>query len=170
MTHNFCWFDKKFYLQQKGVAMGAKFARSLANLFMSNWEREMIYDRQWNHLAFYKWFIDDFLIIWDGDFWLIEHFIETLNTNDRNIQWSFSFSTEQICFLDLSLVIREGQIYTKKHFLKQLIEIAISPYSVATIPFGYKTYQKGSSWGLDAIVELILHIMNRPNFWKIVSL
>lgn len=36
--HNYFWFDQRYYLQQRGVAMGAKFALSLANLFMAKWE------------------------------------------------------------------------------------------------------------------------------------
>lgn len=34
-SHNFFWFNGQFYLQKKGVAMGAKFAPSLANSFMA---------------------------------------------------------------------------------------------------------------------------------------
>ena len=42
--HIYFWFNNCFYLQQKGVAMGAKFAPSLANLFMAKWEEHVIYD------------------------------------------------------------------------------------------------------------------------------
>ena len=37
-SHNFFWHDGQFYRQDKGVAMGAKYAPSLANLFMAKWE------------------------------------------------------------------------------------------------------------------------------------
>lgn len=35
---NYFWFDGKFYPQREGVAKGAKFAPSLANVFMAKWE------------------------------------------------------------------------------------------------------------------------------------
>lgn len=35
MSHNYVWFNGHFFLQQVGVAMGAKYAPSLANLFMA---------------------------------------------------------------------------------------------------------------------------------------
>lgn len=35
MAHNYFWHSGAYYLQIKGVAMGAKFAPSMANLFMS---------------------------------------------------------------------------------------------------------------------------------------
>ena len=34
LGHNFFWFNGSFYSQCRGVAMGAKFAPSIANLFM----------------------------------------------------------------------------------------------------------------------------------------
>lgn len=33
--HNYFWYNNNFFLQQKGVAIGPKFAPSLANLFMA---------------------------------------------------------------------------------------------------------------------------------------
>lgn len=42
MTHNYFWHDGAYYLQIKGVAMGAKFAHSMANIFMSKWEEEIV--------------------------------------------------------------------------------------------------------------------------------
>lgn len=35
---SYFWYDKKYYAQTRGVAMGAKNFPSVANLFMSNWE------------------------------------------------------------------------------------------------------------------------------------
>lgn len=42
MEHNFFYYDGQYFLQCTGVAMGAKSAPSLANLFMALWENDHI--------------------------------------------------------------------------------------------------------------------------------
>lgn len=44
-THNYFWFGGGFFLQNRGVAMGAKHAPSVTNLFMARWEDDVIYAR-----------------------------------------------------------------------------------------------------------------------------
>lgn len=43
---NYFWYNDQFFLQRKGVAMGAKFDPSLANLFMAVWEEDVVYALQ----------------------------------------------------------------------------------------------------------------------------
>lgn len=45
--------------------MGAKFAPSVANAFMSQWEESVIYSNIPTELTFYKRYIDDVLIVWN---------------------------------------------------------------------------------------------------------
>lgn len=59
MSHNFFWHDKEYFRQVKGVAMGAKYAPSAVNLFMSFWESEAIYQTNIPELRLYKRYIDD---------------------------------------------------------------------------------------------------------------
>lgn len=44
--------------------MGAKYAPSVANLFMSYWEKDAIFSGNIPLLKFYKRYIDDIIIIW----------------------------------------------------------------------------------------------------------
>lgn len=44
--------------------MGAKYAPSVANLFMSYWEKDAIFSGNIPQLKFYKRYIDDIIIIW----------------------------------------------------------------------------------------------------------
>lgn len=62
-------FLDTFYLQIFGTAMGASFASSLANLFMSWWEAEAIWGNNpyKKHIIYYGRYIDYVLVIWDGD-------------------------------------------------------------------------------------------------------
>ncbi|CAI9595210.1 unnamed protein product, partial [Staurois parvus] len=117
MSHNYFWFDNKYYLQRTGVAMGAKFAPSLANLFMARWEEDLIYSRDWPQLIFYRRYIDDILLLWEGDeFTLLNFFTTTLNFNELNIKLSFQYDYFTISFLDLTLFNTGNTISTKSYF------------------------------------------------------
>lgn len=56
MEHSYFYFGGEFYLQCTGVAMGAKFAPSLANLFMALWEF-FLFSCHDPHLLFWKRYI-----------------------------------------------------------------------------------------------------------------
>lgn len=43
LFHNYFWFGNNFFIQKREVAMGAKFAPSLANLFMGEWEDKVVF-------------------------------------------------------------------------------------------------------------------------------
>lgn len=43
LLNNYFWFSGDYFLQIRGVAMGARFAPSVANLFMTHWEEEVIF-------------------------------------------------------------------------------------------------------------------------------
>lgn len=87
--HNYFWFQNQFFLQKRGVAMGAKFAPSLANLFMAQWEE----DRQ---------SLDDNMTI--------------LNSNDRGISLSYEASSSHVHFLDLEIMAMEDHLEFKTYF------------------------------------------------------
>lgn len=57
MQHNYFWHDDSYYLQNRGVAMGAKFAPSMANLFMAKWEEDVVYQEPRVELVFWKRYI-----------------------------------------------------------------------------------------------------------------
>lgn len=58
-THNYFWFNSKFYIEKKGVAMGIKFTPSLANLFMANWVEDVVYAHDRPELLLCARYIDD---------------------------------------------------------------------------------------------------------------
>lgn len=62
MTNNYFWFGGAHYLQSRGVAMGAKFAPSMANLFMAKWEEDVVYSNRRPELVFWGRYVDDILL------------------------------------------------------------------------------------------------------------
>ncbi|KAM9324507.1 LOW QUALITY PROTEIN: uncharacterized protein PAF06_000559 [Gastrophryne carolinensis] len=108
------------YRQTRGVAMGARCAPLVANLFLGWWEREIVWreDLSQYHRHIIGWyrFIDDILIIWHGPEDLGIQFMEQLNKNEFNIFLTYTISPHQATYLDLDLHVEEnGTIRTTLH-------------------------------------------------------
>ena len=95
LSHNYFWFDNRFYTQKKGVAMGAKFAPSIANLFMGEFEDKFVFFNRRVELLFYRRFIDDVLFLWEGSLTSLETFLIYLNENSNNIKLISHYSKEK---------------------------------------------------------------------------
>lgn len=64
MENNIFLFNKKYYLQKTGTAMGTPCACILATIYFSLHEEHLI-TKYKKHILFYKRFIDDCFYIWD---------------------------------------------------------------------------------------------------------
>ena len=63
MINNHFWYQGTHYNQVKGVAMGARYALSVANLVLNKWEQEQIHKHEWEGLKLYKSYIDDIVLL-----------------------------------------------------------------------------------------------------------
>lgn len=106
--HNYFWFDKKNSLQQRGVAKGAKFAPSLANLFVAKWEEDVFYSEHRPSLVLWGRYMDDILLLWDGTPESLKLFFAYMNENYQGISL-YEFSSNKIHFLDLEIEISSRQ-------------------------------------------------------------
>lgn len=61
LQHNYYWHD--YYRQLTGIGMGAKYAPSVANVFMSEWEETVIYANTPVQLVLYRRYIDDCIVM-----------------------------------------------------------------------------------------------------------
>ncbi|XP_069609793.1 uncharacterized protein [Ranitomeya imitator] len=114
LEKNYFIFDRTFYKQASGTAMGAKCAPSYANLFMGWWEETHVQKLRSYSLHVIKWlrFIDDIIIIWSGTSDELGAFIEELNNNCWNIKLTTTFSTISVDFLDLRVSMDQNRIVT----------------------------------------------------------
>lgn len=87
--HDYFWFENMFFLQERGVAMGAKFAPSLANLCLAKQEEDVLYAQDRPELVLWARYLDDILLLWNGDDDSLCDFMALLNTNDRGISLSY---------------------------------------------------------------------------------
>lgn len=95
--------------------MGAKFAPSLANLFMALWEEDVIYPSQRPELCLWARYIDD-ILLWKGDEETLHEFMATRNNNERGIVLTYEISTVSIQFLDLEISIVDRRNVTTTYF------------------------------------------------------
>lgn len=63
LKHSYFWHNQSYYRQVTGIAMGAKFAPSIANAFMAYWEEDAVYNNMPAKLTLYKRYIDDLIIV-----------------------------------------------------------------------------------------------------------
>ena len=80
--------------------MGSKCSASYANLFMNNFEETWIYKLIRKNSNFYKRFIDDIFILWNGTREQLKEFIEQINTVHPTIKFEANYSFNSINFLD----------------------------------------------------------------------
>lgn len=146
LTHNYFLFDDTFFLQIRGVSMGAKFSPSLANLVMAYWEERYIYtvDNPFGgSLEWYGRYIDDLLIIWGGDVPAIPSFMDYLNDNPYNLRFTAEHHQFTINFLDLTLTGVHDEVIGTATFRKTTFGNSILRanshhplYTIKSIPVG----------------------------------
>ncbi|XP_069464765.1 uncharacterized protein [Ambystoma mexicanum] len=113
LCKNFFEFDKQFYLQIKGTAMGAAFAPSLAILFMAKFEKNFIYNtiNPWkDNIKQWRRYIDDVICLWEGTEHTLQNFFVWLNTCSIDIQFTMECSHTRINFLDLTIGHNQGRL------------------------------------------------------------
>ena len=88
--------------------MGAAFSLTIANIFMSVILRRFLCTQS-HHPLLLKRYIDDIFIIWTQSQHQLETFLTALNNFHPSLHYTYSFSTENTDFLDLT-------IYKGPHF------------------------------------------------------
>ncbi|XP_040212985.1 uncharacterized protein LOC120943646 [Rana temporaria] len=111
LTRNHFVFKESHFLQVQGVAMGTCCAPGYANLYLGGWERDIFSDEDLSmytgHVINWLRYIDDIFIIWSGTSSQLYQFIDILNVNERNLKFTFTASSDQVTFLDLT-ILKDG--------------------------------------------------------------
>ncbi|XP_069495705.1 uncharacterized protein [Ambystoma mexicanum] len=114
LGNNMFIFNDQFYLQVRGVAMGAKFAPSLANLFMSFYEETHILNQVQfvSNIVMWRRYIDDIFLIWKGSEDSFTTFLGHANTNRFGIRLIGLLNSCEIDFLDLHIFVVGNTVLT----------------------------------------------------------
>lgn len=102
LTLNDFVFDKQFYLQIKGTAMGKRFAPAYANIYMASWEQGAL-AKCIKKPALYVRYLDDIFGLWVGSKAEFDTFIGTLNSYNSSIKLKFQIERDSIDFLDTTV-------------------------------------------------------------------
>ncbi|CAN2391932.1 hypothetical protein PRIEUP_LOCUS1974 [Pristimantis euphronides] len=114
LNHNYFKFEDKFFLQVKGIAMGAKCAPSYVNLAMGFLELKLDIVGM-KEVQFYKrWmrYSDDIFFIWRGGEERLQSFLSYVNGVWEELQFTMVYSESELQFLDTRVVNKGGRLCT----------------------------------------------------------
>ena len=98
---NYFDFAETFFLQKMGIAMGASFSPTAANIFMSVTLNTFLNSRQKTPL-YPKRYIDDIFLIWPKNQDLPK-FLNELNNYHPNLKFTATFLETAVNFLDVTI-------------------------------------------------------------------
>lgn len=109
LNNNIFKFEKQYYQQIMGTAMGSAVAPSFANLFIGYLEERFIYTSELFKTCVCRWwrYIDDVMVIWKGGEDMFNKFVIELNGIYSTIKFNPEHSHVSIPFLDVLIKVDE---------------------------------------------------------------
>ena len=133
MLNNRMRFNNIVVKQHKGIAMGMSPAPTIANLYMSIFEKQHLLPGNPSHLSFLRRFIDDGFGIWltDPDPTTDELEWERFKTliNSMGLTWEFTDRSTTAIFMDLTISIEHGRFNTSIYSKPMSLHLYIPPNS-----------------------------------------
>ena len=102
LTHNDFEFNGQWYLQVSGTAMGKKYAPNYANIFMADFEQEIMSKAE-HKPTMYLRYLDDIYMVWEKSREELDQFIHLFNTQDDSIKIVTVISETSVDFLDVTV-------------------------------------------------------------------
>ncbi|CAF2063658.1 unnamed protein product [Rotaria magnacalcarata] len=119
-------YNNKYYRQIRRGAMGTAFTQVLANIYLFEWEQELI-QHQEKHNGIYGRYIDDIFMSTNQTIEEINFELEKAQNKDINIKIESTISTS-VHFLDVTITNENGQLRTSIYH-KPTTEPHILPFT-----------------------------------------
>ncbi|CAM4983383.1 unnamed protein product, partial [Rotaria socialis] len=119
-------YGKKIYKQTTGGAMGSSLTLTLANIFMSNWQKNIV-EEQIKTGEFYGRYIDDIFMTWNRSEEELRKFLDDVNTCHPNIKLDYKIG-KSLPFLDVQLTNNNGTLSTSVYH-KPAAEPCVTPFT-----------------------------------------
>ncbi|CAF1524082.1 unnamed protein product, partial [Rotaria magnacalcarata] len=119
-------YEKKFYRQVIGGAMGSAFTLTLANIFMWKWERQLVHRLEVSN-EIYGRYVDDIFFTSNDSLECIDQMLDEANSFHPNIKLVRQIG-RSVPFLDVLIENRKGTLTTSVYHKE-----AAEPY---VVPFG----------------------------------
>ncbi|CAF4392485.1 unnamed protein product [Rotaria magnacalcarata] len=119
-------YGKKIYKQTTGGAMGSSLTLTLANIFMSEWQKTIV-EEQTKTGEFYGRYIDDIFMTWNRSEEELRKLLDDVNTWHPNIKLDYKFGYS-LPFLDVQLTNNNGILSTCVYH-KPAAEPYVTPFT-----------------------------------------
>ena len=112
-------FGNEYYRQITGTALGTPMAPNYPNLFMENFEQNLLPDYSQKtrlSLLIRPRFINDIFFVWTGNKDSLDHFISFTQSYSKSknmkskIKFEIPFSTNKVHFLDIAVSLNYGKL------------------------------------------------------------
>ncbi len=105
LTKNYFLFERDFYLQVQGTAMGTPIPPNYANLFMGKFEQDHVYNNNpfQSNIKVWMRYIDDCFMIWSGSEQELDSFVSFINSKIPSIKFTMEKSCDSIHFWDVKV-------------------------------------------------------------------
>ena len=120
LKHNYFEFNKKYYLQIHGTAMGSPFAPNFANIFMHNCESHLLRTAPDDKTPLvWKRFIDDVFLVWTHGEEALLKFLHHCNQCFPTMRFTAEHSLQRINFLDTTIYFNKEGTLESTLFVKE---------------------------------------------------
>jgi Reverse transcriptase (RNA-dependent DNA polymerase) len=111
LSQNYFRFNNKFYIQENGLPMGSPLSPLMAEIFMNSFEIKILKDID-KERRIKKWirYVDDILIVWEGEVNEFKKFTEQLNNIEKTIKFQEEIGGLEINFLDINIKIEDNKL------------------------------------------------------------
>ena len=123
---NFFAYEGKYYRQSRGGAMGSAFTQTLANIYMLEWEHDLV-QHQLSNNEIYGRYIDDGFMTMNLTREEIDAKMTDVDSKDPSIRISYTIASA-VDFLDVTISNDNGQL-TTSIFHKPGAEPYVLPYT-----------------------------------------
>lgn len=102
LTHNDFQYNRNWYLQLLGTAMGISWAPCYANMFLNGWETKAHNAYTGKKPILYFRYIDDIIFCFEGTQQELEQYQTYMANYNPNVRLTFEISQESVNFLDIT--------------------------------------------------------------------
>ena len=117
LKQNYFTFDNRFFIQEEGLAMGSPLSGLLVDIYLNYYENDYLLsmnNKLHNRIKFYKCYVDDTFVIFDGTTRQIHTLLNYMNNINTYIQFMVEIeSNNEINFLDLTLIKQNNKFRYK---------------------------------------------------------
>ena len=111
LQNNYFEFNERYLKQIRGTAIGTKFAPPYAIIYMAALEEDFLETLIKKPWLWWR-YIDDIFMIWQHGENELKIFLDKLNNFHPYIKFTCEHSREKVNYLDVQVIVREGNLIT----------------------------------------------------------